>query len=246
MNYNIKLINFDTIDSTNIWCKKNYNKLSIDDLMVVQSDIQTQGIGRMNRKWESSKGGLYLSFSFLLDKISIYNNHTINLVSALAVKKTFFDFNIDVKIKWPNDIILNKKKIGGILTEIINTDGKYNVIVGIGLNFNNNDIIKLDRSLFPSSTVNLETELCIEINEFKKKLIEHFTYNLSIWKKNTFNYFLDEYNSCNILKNKKIKMKTDNNDIIGQYHSINNDGSLNIINNGVIKNIINGDILSID
>jgi len=118
---------FDEIESTQDYAKKIYldNKRNF----VVFSDKQTLGRGRNDHKWEAPSGGLW--FSFDIDFFDAGSLFTLAIgVATREVLKEFYGSN--VKLKWPNDLILDGKKAGGIICEKIND----RVIVGIGINTN--------------------------------------------------------------------------------------------------------------
>jgi|Deesub1362A_J573_1020465.scaffolds.fasta_scaffold01710_7 BirA family biotin operon repressor/biotin-[acetyl-CoA-carboxylase] ligase len=95
------------------------------------AEQQSSGRGRMGRKWYSEKGGLYFSLT-LQPKISIEDLPKLTLVTGLAVAKA-----IDGKLKWPNDVLLDGKKVCGILCELVGEIERPVVIVGIGINVKN-------------------------------------------------------------------------------------------------------------
>lgn len=129
-----RLIKAKKVDSTNEWIKKRLSKLK--DLDSFISEIQNSGKGRNFKDWFSPKGGLW--FSILLEKFS-GNEGTLSLLCATAICEALEEHNLLTNIKWPNDIILKGKKLGGILIEKV--QGKF--IIGIGLNLN------LSKSDFP-------------------------------------------------------------------------------------------------
>lgn len=123
-------IYFDEIDSTQKYAKQLVSEGKSD--FVVCAKTQTLGRGRLGRTWNSNEGGLW--FSFDID----FNNagELFTMGIGVAVREVCSDiYEVDVKLKWPNDIILEGKKAGGILCERIGNK----VIVGVGLNTNNID-----------------------------------------------------------------------------------------------------------
>ena len=145
----MEIIHFKETDSTNLRAKEEGNKgVSCDTLFI--ADKQTAGVGRRGRSWESPEGeNIYMSL-LLKPDIEPAKAPMLTLVMAVAVaeglrkewKKYFMESeklagDLAVQIKWPNDIILNKKKVCGILTEMA-LDGtaiKY-VVIGVGINVN--------------------------------------------------------------------------------------------------------------
>ena len=105
---------------------------------VVVADVQTAGYGQKERFWESPKGGLW--FSVAIDpKIPPKKIGIVPILVALSVAKVLESYEIETKLKWPNDILSNMKKIGGIIVEgnITGTKIIENLVIGIGLNINN-------------------------------------------------------------------------------------------------------------
>jgi BirA family biotin operon repressor/biotin-[acetyl-CoA-carboxylase] ligase len=115
--------------------------------IVIVSEDQRKGRGRMGRKWISQHGGIYLSI-ILQPKIKITQSGILPLLSALCVShviKTMTKLN--PKIKWPNDVVINGRKVCGILLDISTEADKINfVVIGIGVNVNI-DITKIDSDI---------------------------------------------------------------------------------------------------
>ncbi|HNY36261.1 MAG TPA: biotin--[acetyl-CoA-carboxylase] ligase [Candidatus Pacearchaeota archaeon] len=125
---------FKSISSTNKKAKEMSN-LGVAPWTVVVSEVQENGYGRKGEAWYSPKGGLY--FSIILPRGNIDDLQIITILAAFIVAKTIKEsFNVEPLIKLPNDVLLNGKKICGILTEnVIGSDVKLSVI-GIGINTN--------------------------------------------------------------------------------------------------------------
>ena len=130
----LKKFNFNKVKSTNntaIRLIKNGN-----DYGIVSSESQSNGRGQRGKKWISNKGNLFISIFFKINsKISIKKITNLNLLILKKIILNQVKQNINVKL--PNDILINKKKVCGILQEIIyQNDHKY-LIVGIGINIIN-------------------------------------------------------------------------------------------------------------
>ena len=127
---------------------------------IIVADKQNKGRGRLNRNWESPIGNLYFSL-VLQPKIAVEKISQISFVAVCAlqkaVEKIFKQQNIVAKIqnKWPNDLLIDQKKVAGILLEskISNEDCEF-VILGIGLNINSSP----DGTIFPAT--NIKNFLC--------------------------------------------------------------------------------------
>jgi len=106
---------------------------------VVVCEQQTQGRGRRGRGWLSMPGGLFFSI-LLRPNVPSHRAPELTLVAAVAVAKAIRELGIEVWIKWPNDLLVNEKKLVGILTELIADEGKtQGVVVGIGVNVNSTE-----------------------------------------------------------------------------------------------------------
>ena len=150
----MKTIYFEKIGSTNDYLKKVKNPS--EDVAVIAKS-QTGGRGTKGRSFVCEEGGVYLSL-LKLYPCKTENSFSIMMNSAVAVLKTLSAFGVKAKIKWPNDIFVNGKKICGVLIENV-FEGDYvsRSIIGIGLNVNNNlsDEIK-DIAINVKSVLNKE------------------------------------------------------------------------------------------
>ncbi|MDO4536144.1 MAG: biotin--[acetyl-CoA-carboxylase] ligase, partial [Clostridium perfringens] len=207
---------FDTIDSTNTYCKTLAESKAKEGTLVI-SEEQTKGRGTKGRLWSSPKGsGLWFSI-ILRPKMSISNLGKIVIVTSSALCETFKSLNIDAKIKWPNDILVKGKKLCGILTEV-KLEGDYidYIVLGIGINVNI-DYMDFNDNLKLTAT-SLKIELSKEIsrgyvlgtflNFFEKFYTEmlhssSFEY-FKIYKENSF--VINK--TVNIIKNNTIETVT--------------------------------------
>ncbi|MBZ9572173.1 biotin--[acetyl-CoA-carboxylase] ligase [Patescibacteria group bacterium] len=155
MNLEFKIKKFKKISSTNKKAK-DLAKKGISPWTVILAEEQSTGYGQEKRKWLSPKGGLY--FSIILPKSKIEDLQTLTILSAFVVAKIIKKkFSLEPLIKLPNDVLLNQKKVAGILTEnIIGKDVKLSVM-GIGLNTN------IEK--FPKDLQDIATSLKIELGK---------------------------------------------------------------------------------
>jgi len=130
---NFTLLAFDTIDSTNTEALKQARQGGAEGLCVV-ARRQTAGRGRHGRTWASARdAGLYLSIVFR-PTLEPRFLPLITLMSGVAVHDTLVEFGVRPDIKWVNDVLVDEKKISGILAETTDTAHGLAVIVGIGIN----------------------------------------------------------------------------------------------------------------
>ncbi|AND84505.1 biotin--[acetyl-CoA-carboxylase] ligase [Clostridium tyrobutyricum] len=180
---------FDSIDSTNTVGKKLAEKGEPNGTIIV-SEEQTMGHGRLGRNWVSPKyKGIWLSI-ILRPNVDPINVSKITQIAAAAMIRTLKSLKIDAFVKWPNDIVMNDKKICGILTEMSAELNRVNyVIVGMGINANldktdfNKDILNKATSLKieTNSSINRKIFLGTLINEFEK-LYDEFQENFTVTK----------------------------------------------------------------
>src|SRR6266571_2022285 len=132
----LKIISYERISSTNTKAKTLAERQAAD-WTVVTSEIQTQGRGRSGRSWKSPRGGLWFSI-IIRPKIRIDRIPLLQFLFANALRKGIKEvYGVQSGVKWPNDIVVDWKKLAGILieTKISGPELAY-AIVGIGLNVN--------------------------------------------------------------------------------------------------------------
>lgn len=164
MNEINKIKYFDELPSTHLYVKENQDKL--ENGTVIIANKQTAGIGTHGRSWYTGSGdNIAMSMLFKPEcDLSSLNNITVDV--AQSIKKTIRNlYNIGLNIKYPNDLLLNGKKICGILTEINTISGKINYLI-ISLGFNVNEIC------FDEETIKIATSLKKNITKIliEKKL----------------------------------------------------------------------------
>ncbi len=131
----IKLIKFKNVKSTNDEAIRLIKKKAYVPT-IITAENQKKGRGTMGKKWKSMKGNIFISIFFKLNQKKI-NFKQFAVLNALLIKKIVSSSaSKSIKIKWPNDILFQKKKFCGILQEVINYENFDYLIVGIGLNTN--------------------------------------------------------------------------------------------------------------
>lgn len=136
------IIKLDAIDSTNDYLKQLAKEQLLENYTAVMAFEQTKGRGQMGTEWVS-EAGKNLTVSVLvkdlpLDTVSIYDFNVAVALSAIGLLVS--NGIVKVNVKWPNDIMAENKKVGGILIEnSLKSDGSFNSVVGLGLNLNQTD-----------------------------------------------------------------------------------------------------------
>ncbi|PSF38333.1 biotin--[acetyl-CoA-carboxylase] ligase [Aphanothece hegewaldii CCALA 016] len=127
---------YDIIPSTNQTAWELLEKGEKTPFVVIASQ-QTAGRGQWGRKWESSEGGLYLSFAISLNLIATDAPH-LTLCSGVGIVQNLENYDIPVQLKWPNDLVLHKRKLGGIYTETkVYQNRITEAVIGVGINWTN-------------------------------------------------------------------------------------------------------------
>ena len=181
-----KLKNYNCVTSTNDQAIRLI-KRKIFSPRIIYANTQTKGRGTMGKKWISTKGNLYISIFFKINSKKI-NFKQYAVLNAYLIKKIISKYAIKkVNIKWPNDLLIEGKKICGILQEVINFKENEFIIVGIGINTHSSPNI-----------FNFKTSY---INYFSKKKVD----NTKILKdiKKTYEKFINDINKFQYLSLKR-------------------------------------------
>jgi BirA family biotin operon repressor/biotin-[acetyl-CoA-carboxylase] ligase len=224
----MKLVKLDAIDSTNDYLKDLVRNQTIENFTVVTAENQTNGKGQMGAIWVSEKGkNLIMSIlvkDFIFDAATVFN---LNIVVSLAVISSLKSLNIpNLSIKWPNDIMSDEKKIGGILIENnFKSDFTINSIIGIGLNVNQTDF-----NLLPQATsLTLITKNKIDRNILLFNIVNVLKTNIKSWEKSS-TILITNYNNLLFKKNILMQFKNKDNTLFnGIIRGVSSDGKLEII-----------------
>ena len=182
----LRLIKIKSIKSTNdiaiLLIKKDEFKPTL-----ITTLIQSKGRGTMGKKWISQKGNLFISIFFEIKRKTI-NYKQYALLNAYLLKNIITKFSKKkIDIKWPNDLLIKKQKICGILQEIVQFDAKTFLIVGVGINTNVSPLIKNCKVTSLKNVLKKD----IDNNDILKKI------------KMEYENFIQQMNKCNFAKLKK-------------------------------------------
>ena len=233
--HNIEI--FNSIDSTNKYLKSKINEKNYGTIVI--SNEQTNGYGKSNREFLSNKDiGIYMSI-LINPNCLIEESLKITILTSVAVLSAIKSvYNLDVKLKWVNDIILNDLKVGGILCESqinLNNNIIDNMIVGIGINVKEFE--------FPPSLKNIatsienNTNIKISRNELISEIINFFDL-----------YFIDNKNYLNLYKEnsyvlgKDITVIQNDRQFFAKAIDIDDNGSLIVQEQEKIIKLISSDI----
>lgn len=207
---NLELKTHQLIDSTNDECKRiSSNK----DILVVTADKQTKGKGRKGRKWHSPEGNISLSIAFADTGFDM----PISIATGILVRDALTEvFNLSsIKLKWPNDLVYEKKKIGGILVEKEVFANYTKAIVGIGIN------LELDKK--ESWWGDLKD---LNGKNLRDKIINRILMKFEILLKNGLDDWKSHWHQSCIHNDAIISVARNNETIKGKYLGINDAGEL--------------------
>ena len=239
----MSIITLENVDSTNVYAKNNLEIL--DDKTVIHALRQTSGRGRLNRSWvDLGDGNLFLSF--VLKPSNKFSETYSNLTQYLSVVlcKLLESYGLETQIKWPNDVLINGKKIAGILSETVMQGNSFKgLVLGIGVNLNakQSDINNIPDKI--ATSLNIETQQFIDMNKFKDDLISSFYKNYEEFLEKGFEYIKSDYISRASFINTEITVKGYNQTTTGKAKEINSNGELILENNGKELVLTIGDIL---
>ena len=234
----------EEVDSTNRYAKERVN--DIKDKTVVYTFRQTAGRGRLQRKW-SYAGEDNIYASIVLKPSSKMKEVYSNLTQLLCVvlSEVFEEYGVTPKIKWPNDIKVNGKKISGILAEASTTQDGFlqGIILGFGVNLNakHDFLLKIDQ---PATSLNVETGEFIDKEEFLKKVINKFCLYYNKFIEEGFLLIRKDYKSRAEFLNQEVAVKVFDKTYEGKAVDVTENGALKLIDkNNQEQILLIGDIL---
>jgi len=241
---NITVLTYDSLDSTNTEALKQARQGADEGLCIVARQ-QTAGRGRHGRVWVSQKNaGLYFSI-VLRPKLDTKFLPLITLMTGVAVHDTLQDLGLNADIKWVNDVLVNGKKISGILAETTETNNGLAVVLGIGIN--------LKSTNFPPEIADIATSLESETKvaatgNLVELLTKYLTYFYEIlrsengpaeiidqWRRRS-SYFSGKAVRV-VLENETITGVTDGLEPNGALRVRRENGELSIIHAGVVEQL---------
>lgn len=237
------LICLDEVDSTNREAMRLAEKGAPHGTLVV-AEGQKYGSGRRGRRWESPTGeNLYMSLILRPDCPAV-KAPMLTLVMAYSVAQTLIAcVDVDVQIKWPNDLILNKKKVCGILTEMCMDGQKIShVVIGVGINVNATHFPEELRKT--ATSLRLETGACVSREEILAYLMYKFEENYKTFcEAKDLSPFVENYNRILVNCGKEVRILEPGNEYNAKAQGINHLGELQVEKeDGTKEHIFSGEV----
>lgn len=240
------IICLNEVDSTNNYAKIIAANGAKDGTLIV-AEKQNAGRGRLGRGWSSASGkGIWMSL-LLRPKIEPQKAQIITLAAAVAIVKALYPLLGDMaKVKWPNDVLVNGKKICGILTEMSCELENINYLVlGIGLNVNHREedfpeelritassVIRAMKEKEEQDRVPIIADILKAFEELYLLILEGKTDKV-----------IDNWRNFSATLGKEVKVKSVNNELCGIARDITNDGVLLLEDSkGVIHRVLSGEV----
>ncbi len=237
------IAHYDEVTSTQDIAADMARAGAVEGTLVI-AEKQNNGRGRKGRSWVSLEEGVYLSL-ILRPNLIPSKVVQIPLIAGVAMTKAIREtVPLQPTIKWPNDILIDKKKIGGILTEMSSEiDGVNYVVLGIGLNVN------MSASLLAKDTAGIATSIIDKCGAYtsRVKLVQCFLNEFEIvytkFLASGFSSVRDEWKALNNTIGSRVKVSDGEKEIEGEALDIDNDGFLLVRKeDGDISRIISGDV----
>lgn len=240
----MEFIYLEEVNSTNRYAKEHINELKDKD--VVYTFNQTNGRGRLNRSWEYlGKDNIYATI--VLKPSDKMEEKFSNLTQYLCVKlsELFEEYGVKPVIKWPNDILVNSKKISGILAEgVVQGDRLEGLVLGFGVNLNSTKEI-LAKISQPATSLNIETGHSINAEEFLKKLLTRFCLGYDKFIAEGFKVIKEDYLKRFGFMTKEVTVRGAKGDISGIIEGVTDNGAIRLIDTkGNSQILLIGDILT--
>lgn len=235
--FGAKFIFLDSVDSTNNYAATLLEQLDTVNGTVVLAEYQTKGKGQRNNVWQAKKGeNLTFSIIWIPDNLSVSDLACLNWWISLTLTRLLKSYGINAVIKWPNDILVNERKIAGILIENrLQGERIKSLIIGIGLNVNQ---------------IFLESEKGISMKMIKNKdfdlnhILVDFCYllntEINTWK--DYKKLKSDYENSLFGNQKEITYSLNNSTHSGRVKGVNTQGQLLILDQDQMKTFNAGEI----
>ncbi|EOV0648644.1 bifunctional biotin--[acetyl-CoA-carboxylase] ligase/biotin operon repressor BirA [Cronobacter turicensis] len=228
------------IDSTNQYLLDRLSELESGDACI--AEYQQAGRGRRGRKWFSPFGAnLYLSMYWRLEQ-GPAAAVGLSLVIGIVMAEVLHELGADqVRVKWPNDLYLNDRKLAGILVELTGKTGDAaQIVIGAGINL---AMRQVESDIVNQGWINLqEAGIKVDRNELAVRLIEKLRASLREFEQEGLAPFLTRWEKLDNFIHRQVKLIIGEREIYGISRGIDNQGALLLEQNGIIKPWVGGEI----
>jgi len=204
---------------------------------IVIAETQSAGRGRLGRSWESDLGGLWFTLLLIKPLLSLKEAYLLTYLSAVSLAQTLIEsLQIPARLKWPNDVLLQGKKVAGILLEVkAELDTLEYALIGIGLNVNN----KVSEKNFLQPSLSLSEYLNREIE--RASLLKAFIKNFEILYFDKKERILSLWRSLSDTLGKRVKIITSQETLTGLALDLDEEGNLLLKTKDGLRRVFSGD-----
>lgn len=235
------ILYYNELDSTNTTAYELAHKIK-EEGTIILAEKQNKGKGRLSRQWSSPRaGGIYMSV-ILKPEITPFQSPIVTLMAAVSLAEAIRDTSLaQASIKWPNDIIVNDKKIAGILTEMeAESDRIKFIILGIGVNVNT-VLSELPKT---ASSIAHITGSPVSRQALLIALIERLEHNYKIMNRSGFSDIRLKWKNLSSTLGQRVRANCMRKIIEGTAVDIDSDGALKIrMDNGFHEKVFAGDLV---
>ncbi|MCD4706171.1 MAG: biotin--[acetyl-CoA-carboxylase] ligase [Candidatus Sabulitectum sp.] len=229
----------DSVTSTQKWVRERVSALS--DRTAILAGVQTAGRGRSGRTWKSPAGGFYASF-LLKPSPPIVLAPCVSLLAAVVLARLLKQRSIPASVKWPNDVIVEGKKVAGIIAESGSFPESW-FILGIGINLTESPSIP-ERKFLPAGSW-LEFGEAPAAGELLEKFLGEFDFCWRNREDNPMDGIMEELNSILWRKGEQITLSRGGDTFPGVVRQIDGDGSLVLLTDGGERRFVSGELLTV-
>jgi BirA family biotin operon repressor/biotin-[acetyl-CoA-carboxylase] ligase len=233
---------FDTLPSTNSYLMQNMSAKTHGTCVV--TNLQTSGRGRRGREWQASLGAS-LTFSLLWRfQCGAAALSGLSLAVGVALIRSLHELGAtEAKLKWPNDILINQKKLAGILIELQgDMEGPSTAVIGVGINLQLSESLlqKIDQAVTDLHQTLAHT---INPNALMATLLKHLVDVLLTFEKTGFDELRDEWTAHHAYHQQPVRMlMPDGSEVTGVVQAISENGSLMIETTNGMQKFMSGEI----
>ena len=234
---------FEEIGSTNDEAKTKLTEIeNFNDSIAIFAEKQTSGRGRTGKTWESPANvNIYLSFGWY-SSLKLSELEGLSLATGVEISNHLDPIiGESLKIKWPNDLFLSEKKVGGILVETTSNKKGTSIVIGVGFNILMSD--KIENSIDQDWTsLSIHFGKDFDRNKIAGHILEALFHLKDNFEANGFSRYKVRFEELNILKNKECLATFDDVSLMGLAEGITENGELIFNENGKIHQLRYGDV----
>ncbi|MEO9532103.1 MAG: biotin--[acetyl-CoA-carboxylase] ligase [Crocinitomicaceae bacterium] len=225
------LIHLKVVDSTNQFASELLKSTTVLSGTTILAEKQQKGRGQRTALWTSEEGKNLTMSTIFFPEIDVKHSFYLNIAVSLAVRKTLSDLKIPAKIKWPNDILVNEKKICGILIENVLSGSKIqSSVIGVGLNVNQKEFGELSGTSI-ANEINSEPDLMDVFDQY----FAYLDFYVNLLLDSNFKLLKDRYYE-NLLGLNEIRQFEDHSgEFAGTIVGVHENGRLQVSVSGEIR-----------